>query len=246
MKDYAKVNYSNITIHDRNPLKRMLQNKRLDHGLRELGVLFSDYPGKILDFGSGDGEFCKRISKILDKSEIVCYEPSKSLRMQAIEYVADIEQITVAAEIDQYPDAHFDYIFCLEVFEHLPVEKIEEEFRRINRLAKPDATVIIGVPNEIYLAALIKGTLRLKRRYGQDDARITNILRAAAGLPPRERPVVDFDGLPYILRHIGFDHRKFKKHLQKHFSIIKSYGSPNVYLPLFANFEIYFVCKPRG
>jgi SAM-dependent methyltransferase len=244
MNDYAKVNYSNITIYDQNPLKRILQNKRLDHGIRELKVLPSDYQGKILDFGAGDGELCKRISEKFCKAEIVCYEPSKNLRAQAKENTAGIDQITVADRIDHHSKAYFDYIFCLEVCEHLPNEQLDQELIRIKRLAKPEAVVIIGIPNEIYAAALIKGVLRLKRRYGEEDARIGNILRAALGFPPGKRPVINFDGLPYILRHMGFDHRKFKKQLQKHFSIIKSYGSPNVHLPLVANFEIYFVCRP--
>lgn len=245
MVDYANLNYSRLTVNDRNPLKRALQNKRLEHGLRELTSLPKNYRGKILDFGSGDGEFCKRISQLLKKTEVVCYEPSNNLRSQAEENISGIEQIKIESSIKQYPDDYFDYIFCLEVFEHLTGEKIEEELLLIKRLTKPGAKIVVGVPNEIYFAALIKGLLRLKRRYGEVDARVLNILRAAAGFPPRQRPVVLFDGLPYIIRHMGFDHRKFKKQLQKHFKVLKSYGSPNVSLPLFANFEIYFVCQPQ-
>ena len=246
MVDYANVNYSKLTVNDRNPLKRALQNKRLEHGLQELTALPENYQGKILDFGAGAGEFCKRISQLLEKSEIVCYEPSKNLRSQAEENVGSIEQIKVEDSITKYPDASFDFIFCLEVFEHLTGEKIEEELLLIKRLAKSNAKIIIGVPNEIYFAALIKGLLRLKRRYGEVDARVLNILRASVGFPPRQRPVVLFDGLPYIIRHMGFDHRKFKKQLQKQFKVLKSYGSPNVSLPLFANFEIYYVCRPSS
>jgi len=246
MVDYANVNYSRLTVNDRNPLKRALQNKRLEHGLRELTALPEDYRGRILDFGAGDGEFCRRISQLLKKSEVVCYEPSKNLRSQAEENLNGVEQIKIEGSIKQYPDACFDYIFCLEVFEHLTEETIKEELLLIKRLARPGAKIIIGVPNEIYFAALIKGLLRLKRRYGEVDARVLNILKASAGFPPRGRPVVLFDGLPYIIRHMGFDHRKFKKQLQKHFKVLKSYGSPNVSLPLFANFEIYFVCQPQS
>lgn len=245
MREYSNINYSSLTIKDRNPLKRALQNKRLEHGLRELKSLAGNYRGRILDFGAGDGELSRRIARLLPDSEVVCYEPSKNLRKQAEENVSGIGQVKVEGSLNDYPSASFDYILCLEVFEHLPVETAEKEFDRIKKLAKPGATIIIGVPNEIFLAALFKGILRLKRRYGQDDARIGNILKAFAGFPPRERPVVQFDNMPYFLRHVGFDHRKFKKQLQRHFLILKSYGSPGVFFPLFANLEIYFVCKRK-
>lgn len=243
--DYANVNYARLTHQDRNPLKRWLQHKRLEHGLAALQSLPANFSGRVLDFGAGDGELSRRIVERFLQAEVVCYEPSKKLRSQAEINLSRRGNVKLAGDLDSYPAAYFDFIFCLEVFEHLPDEKINDALSRIHHLVNSAGTVIIGVPNEIFMAALFKGLLRLKRRYGEDDARLFNILRAFAGFPPRERPVVAFDNLPYIIRHMGFNHRRFKKQLEKYFSVGKTYGSPNIYLPVFLNLEVYFLCKPK-
>lgn len=244
MSDYANVNYARLTHQDRNPLKRRLQHKRLEHGLAALKSLPANFSGRVLDFGAGDGELSRRIAERFLGAEVVCYEPSEKLRRQAERNLSQQENVKLVGTLDAYPEAYFDYVFCLEVFEHLPDEQIHQALRQIYRLVNPAGLAIVGVPNEIFLAALFKGVLRLKRRYGETDARFFNILRAFAGLPPRERPVVEFDNLPYIIRHMGFNHRRFKKQLEKYFSVGKTYGSPNIYLPIFLNLEVYFVCKP--
>ena len=93
---------------------------------------------------------------------------------------------------------------------------------------------------------MFKGALRLKRRHGSEDAVFKNIIKAAIGRPPKNRDVVDFDGLPYIIRHIGFDYRKFKGLINKHFNIEETFGSPFSYLPVFINLEVYFVCSIKS
>lgn len=245
MPNYTNVDYAKITTHDRNPVKRLLQSNRLDDGLRVLSGVEKDFAGKVLDFGAGNGELCKRIHQRLPKAQLICYEPVENLRKQASAHLKEIPNIEIVDNLAQYADATFDYIFCLEVFEHLPEKQTIEALSLIKRLLKPDGTFIIGVPNELYLAALIKGVFRMCRRYGDDDARIGNVLRATLGFPPKNRKVVDFGGMPYILRHVGFDFRTFKKMLTKYFLIEKMYGSPNPSLPVFGNFEIYFVCKAK-
>lgn len=245
MSDYTNINYANLTINHRNPIKRMLQSHRLDHGLLELQRLGNDFQGQVLDFGSGDGELCRRLNATSQPAEIVCYEPAENLREQAEKNLAGIKNVRIIGDVSAYPDKSFDFIFCLEVFEHLPEKETLQALTDIHRLAKEDATIVIGVPNELFLAALLKGAFRLKQRYGSEDARFGNIFRAFLGFPPRNRPVIQFGDMPYILRHIGFNHRQFKKTLSRFFHIRKLYGSPNLRLPIFANFEVYFVCQAR-
>ncbi len=244
MPNYADVDYAKITTQDRNPVKRLLQSNRLDDGLKVLNTIDPDFPGTILDFGAGNGELCKRIRQRLPKAQLVCYEPVDNLRKQAAEHLKEMPNVEIVATLAQYADATFDYIFCLEVFEHLPVRQTHEALSIIQRLLKKDGKLVIGVPNEIYFAALIKGIFRMRRRYGEDDARIGNVLRASLGFPPKIRKIIEFGSVPYILRHMGFDYRAFRKTLGQYFKITQTYGSPSPVLPVFANFEVYFVCTP--
>lgn len=240
MPNHADVDYAAITINDRNPVKRKLQNWRLNHGLKH----FTSKPSAtILDYGSGDGELCLRINKKAKESIIYSYEPSDNLRKQAQKKLKGIYNIEVLPSTQILQNNSMDYIFCLEVFEHLTLETILTELKEFKRLAKQDAKIIIGVPSEVYLAAFFKGALRLKRRHGENDAVFRNIIKAGLGFPPKKRELTDFDGMPYILRHMGFDYRKFKSILKDHFKIEKVYGSPIPGAPLLFNLEVYFVCS---
>lgn len=243
MPDYTNIDYAKITTRDRNPLKRLLQRNRLADALRPLRDLPPDFSGTVLDFGAGNGELCKQIHARWSGAQLVCYEPVENLRRQAEANLAGMASAKITGTLDGFSGNDFDLIFCLEVFEHLPEPQTHEALALLRRLLKSDGKLIIGVPNEIYLAALLKGLFRMARRYGDEDAQIGNVLRAALGFPPKRRKVVDFGGLPYHLRHIGFDYRVFCNALVQYVKITQRYGSPNPALPVWANFEVYFVAS---
>ena len=127
--------------------------------------------------------------------------------------------------------------------EHLPKIHLHNALIEIKNLSQKTTKIIFSVPNEIFIVALLKGIFRIGRRYGEVDAKIRNIIQAFGGFPPKKRTTVLFDGLPYIIRHIGFNHRSFKKILQDYFHLERMYGSPLKCLPIFMNFEIYYLCK---
>jgi len=237
--------YAQLTINDRNPVKRKLQQFRLTHSLRILLQEKKEFDGMILDYGAGSGELGKRILEIYPASTIVAYEPSKLMRRQAEENVKGLVNMNLIDSLKEKIPSKFDYIFCMEVLEHLPEQALRISLQEIKQLSDKATKIIIGVPNEIFLAALFKGFFRLTRRYGEVDARIPNIVKAFLGRPPTTRPVIIFDGLPYITRHMGFDHRKFRKILQEYFSVKQIYGSPLIKFPLYLNSEIYFLCSTR-
>ena len=243
-KDYADVDYAKLTTGDRNPIKRELQKLRLQHSLQALKNVEKNFSGTI-DFGAGNGELCTQISVRFPKSKIVCYEPSEKLHKQAVENTKNFQHITIIDSLQNSPIDSFDFIFCLEVFEHLPPDPMQAALKTMRNLLKKEGNLIIGVPNEIFLHALLKGSLRLFRRYGEVDARPGNILKAFLGQPPKKRETVSFDGLPYILRHMGFDYREFRTKILNHFQIKKSYGSPLPVLPINLNFEVYFICQHK-
>lgn len=241
------IRYSDITINDRNPIKRKLQRTRLRHSLKILESLSPKSAVKILDFGAGDATLARYISEILPEAEIYCYEPSPELLEQAEENLSTHLEIKITGNLTDLPVSQFDYIFCLEVLEHLPEKLILPTLEQISQLLQTSGSMVFSVPNEIFLAALLKGLFRLTRRWGDIDARPLNILRATFGHPVTLRPVSEIaKGVPYIFRHIGFDYRWLQKTIQEKFELLSVYGSPLPSLPQFFNFEIYWHCQLKN
>ena len=136
----------------------------------------------------------------------------------------------------------FGCVFCLEVFEHLPTRQTARTVRVIDRLLENGGLLGVGVQNEIFLPALIKGLFRMTRRYGAHDARPTNVLRTAMDRPPVERPVRRISrGLPYHFHHLGFGHRRLRALLRETLDPVREFGS-TINSELFGT-EVYQVMK---
>ncbi len=241
------IRYSDITVNDRNPVKRKLQRIRLQHSLKVLRHVAPDFSECILDFGAGDATLARFIRASHPHPPIFCFEPASELRQQAVENTADLENVQITGNLNEIKHLDFAYIFCLEVLEHLTEPDIRKVLTDIYKLCNSATKIIIGVPNEIYLTAFIKGIFRLTRRAGDVDARPRNILRATLGLPIPGRPVGELSAdVPYIFRHIGFDYRELIKTIRLQFHIRQMYGSPFPLLPLFFNFELYFICQKKN
>jgi SAM-dependent methyltransferase len=240
------INYASITVEDRNPVKRKLQHIRLQHSVRILSRVSRDFDGTILDFGSGDAQLCRQIARIWPASRIISYEPAEELRQQALQNVKSFPQIKVIGSLKDINHRKFNYIFCLEVLEHLPLAELNQALINLARFSEENTVLVIGVPNEIYISALIKGLFRMSRRYGEVDAVPPNIIKAMLGYPPVSRPVGEISpDIPYVFRHMGFDYRKFIKKLQRYFKVVEFYGSPFPFLSEFFNLELYFICRHK-
>jgi SAM-dependent methyltransferase len=240
------IKYADITINDSNPIKRKLQYIRLSHSIKLFKHLPRNFSGSILDIGTGDATLSKQIAEIWPDADIFAYEPAVELREQARKNARNYKNISIVDSLSKIPIESFDYIFCLEVLEHLPETEVENLFKELLRFSDAKTTIVIGVPNEIFLAALVKGPFRMTRRFGDVDASPLNILKSILGFPPENRPVgLLSEGVPYIFRHMGFDYRRLGNTIKERFQILATYGSPWPSLPLFFNFEIYFICKIR-
>ena len=239
------MSYSDITVHDKNPIKRYLQRRRLRDALSPLGALEEHFAGKVLDFGAGNGELTKAIAERFPHAEVFCYEPAPDLFEEAKQNLSGLDNVVLISSLEELKGSRFRYVFCLEVFEHLPPRQTARAIRAINRLLANRGIAVVGVPNELFLPALLKGLFRMKGRYGAYDARIGNVLRAAIGRPPGKRPVKEIaPGLPYHFQHTGFDHRKLRRKLSETFEIVRQFGSP-VGSELLSS-EIYLVLKKPG
>jgi 2-polyprenyl-3-methyl-5-hydroxy-6-metoxy-1,4-benzoquinol methylase len=183
------MRYSEKTTQDRNPLKRFVQRRRLADALSTLRHLAPGFSGRLLDYGAGGGELSGMLARRFPASNVVCYEPAPDLFEEAREDLDGLRNVELVSSFEDLKGRRFEYALCLEVFEHLPPRQTEQAIRRLNRLLAPGGTLVIGVPNELFVPALAKGIFRMSRRYGAFDARPSNVLKAALGRPPKARPV---------------------------------------------------------
>lgn len=241
------MRYSEKTTQDRNPLKRFVQRRRLADALSTLRHLDPGFSGHLLDYGAGGGELTGMLARRFPASEVVCYEPAPDLFEEAKEDLAGLRNVELVSSFEDLKGRRFEYAFCLEVFEHLPPRRTEQAIRRLNRLLAPGGTLVIGVPNELFVPALAKGIFRMTRRYGAFDARPSNVLKAALGRPPKTRPVRRIArGLPYHMAHTGFDYRKLQERLSEAFEPVRSFGSPIDAAPWLLSSEIYLVFASKS
>lgn len=237
------MTYADITTRDRNPVKRWLQSRRLSDALN---VLRRTQPGerlRILDFGAGNGELVRRMPG-LESVEAWVFEPTPSLMAEARENLSGFDMVRFVQDLNSVESGVFDYVFCLEVFEHLPGQETIEALMAIHRLLKRNGLAVIGVPHELFLPALLKGLFRMARRYGDFDARPSNILPAFLGRPPLDRPIAEISpGARYHFDHLGFDYRALRGLLQRQFQLLDRFFSPFPILGAVLNSEVYFLLR---
>lgn len=236
--------YSEITVDDANPVKRFLQRRRLQDAISVLDGLDDHFSGNFLDFGGGSGELSKILAGRFPNAGVFCYEPMPGIFEEARQNLSELENVTLVSDRKELRGLTFEYVLCLEVFEHLPRRQTARTIRTVDRLLKENGIFVVGVPNELFFPALVKGLFRMRRRHGTYDARLGNVLRAAIGRPPARRPVrMISQGLPYHFHHLGFDHRRLRTQLSEIFDPVHEFGSP-MKNQLFST-EIYFVLLKR-
>lgn len=239
------MSYTEGVFNDKNRIKRWLQRQRLYSAI-DIAAKKRSAVRFVLDFGSGSGELCKSLSIQYPNATIICYEPCSDLLAEAKLELKGVPRIEFYSAFGDLPRACIDVLFCLEVFEHIPLEARAVAFNQIDELIKDGSEVIFGVPVEVGVPALYKGLFRMTRRYGAFDASPMNVLLATVGFPPKDRPLGQLPpDVSVHHEHLGFDHRIFRKHVSERFSLVKASASPFRFLGTWFNPEAYFVVKKR-
>ena len=235
--------YADITVDDPNRVKRWIQRQRFRDALKVLERIPPGTPVDILDFGGGDGELLKQCLRAHPRLRACLYEPTPRLRREAETKLAS-HPVEIVDDLRDLEGRRFDFVFCLEVFEHLPEIETTRAITDIHRLLKPGGLAVLGVPHELFLPALIKGMFRMVRRFGAFDAHPLNILRASLGRPPTPRPVKEIaPGFSYHFHHVGFDHRELESLLARRFEIVSRWFSPARALGPVLNSEVYYLLR---
>lgn len=115
--------------------------------------LFKNLPldkfNAILDLGAGLGEFSFMLAEALPETKIVALEilPERVSLLKETVQKCNFNNVTVFEDkIESFPtDGHFDFIFAIDVFEHIP-EK-EMPFSECLKKLKPGGYFMVKIPN---------------------------------------------------------------------------------------------------
>lgn len=94
--------------------------------------------GKLLDIGSGTGDFLVEAKN--QGWDILGYEPNSDAKNLAVN-----KGVTFTEDIFALPENHFDVVTMWHVLEHVP--NLQEYIANLKRIVKPTGTIIIAVPN---------------------------------------------------------------------------------------------------
>jgi ubiquinone/menaquinone biosynthesis C-methylase UbiE len=75
----------------------------------------------------------------------------------------DVQVHDVSAGLP-FPDASFDYVFCIEVLEHVP--NPYDTLGEIRRVLKPDGVLVLSVPNPYHVKEILWNLFRIRDRQG--------------------------------------------------------------------------------
>lgn len=188
--------------------------------------LIDAQPGQtVLDYGCADG----RLLKMLPFGRLLGYDPNPQ-NVDGIEMVADTSVL---------PCCSCDTIIICEVFEHVSVAEVDRILRECQRLLKPQGKLIVTVPIEVGVSALVKSLARwIKVRPLEKNMTVANVLRSALYLPVQRVP--DYvNSLGDVYGHMGFDYRKLNL---SGFAISRKLYSPLPLGPLL-NSQVFFIAK---
>ncbi len=230
------MNYSDLTISNKNLIKRLSHSKRFEIASK----LIEKYnPDTYLDYGTGDGELIKCLLN-KKKKKIYLFEPNEimraNLKLNLINYQNEI--IKIFKKDSEVFENFFDLISINEVFEHLTNESCIETFKILKKIGKKNVKLIISVPIEIGVASLFKNFIRIMTRQTHKDTNLKNIFKSLFSLHI-ERP-----NLKYNDSHIGFNYKKFIKLVKSQDIVINNKTfSPYNFLGSSFNSQIFLEAK---
>lgn len=208
-------------------------------------------PGRLLDYGSGDGTFLAMAADRLREGvgADIASDAVADCRTRLAGY-ANLRFCAVA-ELDASHDGAYDVVMCMETLEHCTSRAVEAVLRDLARLAAPGGRVVISVPIETgptFLAKLVLrklaawrglGDYRWYESYPWSDAlrmifagRRTAVARPVYGAP---------DAAGHT--HYGFNWRALRELVRARLVLERTVFSPLGFLGGWAGSQAWLVCR---
>lgn len=235
------MSYSSLTNFNKNFIKKFSHNSRFNIAIKILKKKYLSAPINILDYGTGDGEFLKKINnEIPNIKNISAYEPLIERYEEVKKNISNNNNISVYNTYSEI-NKSYEVVFCMEVFEHLNKKLSLDALNNIANLLTKNGVCIISVPIEIGVGGFLKNIIRVI--IGQTHSGLTfiNIFKILLGLKIKRNEDTDF-----ISSHIGFSHYDFENLIiEKDFNVIQKSFSPFSYLGASLNSQIFFVIQKK-
>jgi 2-polyprenyl-3-methyl-5-hydroxy-6-metoxy-1,4-benzoquinol methylase len=223
---------------------------RFKMGLRLIGPS----PGKILDYGCGDGTFLAMAADRVQEGWGADLAADQINDCQArLDRLANLHFCTTDSLSDPRHDGAYDVVTCMETLEHCVPAVVEIVLQDLARLVSPAGRVIISVPIEIGPTFLFKLVIRRIAAWrGLSDYKyyeaytLKNALRmilAGKGVII-DRPVYGGEESP-CYSHYGFNWRHLRENVRSHFVIEQTRFSPLGFLGGLFSSQAWFVCRRK-
>lgn len=231
------MSYSQQTINNKSLIKKYSHKKRFDVAVKLIGLQAND---SYLDFGTGDGYLLTRLANHHPKNYITGYEPVETMFSELTQTMNSLNSTTILIvnNLDKLQPNSFEVVSCLEVLEHFSEKNQKMLIEQIKTLVSENGKMVISVPLEIGLTALLKNTIRAIVKQKHSGTSFSKVLKATFGITTKRNQ----EG--YIHSHIGFNHN----HLEKVFkdcqlTVIKKHYSPFKFLYGILNAQVYYILK---
>lgn len=236
-KSYIGQPYASFTHADSFAPKRWLHARRFSDALR---LLEDCDRSAILDYGTGDAHFLNQCREKYPDAELWGYDP-----VDRSDDGTDTHSLRIVHDAQQLPSSHFSTITFLETAEHLTDDELDRAFATFAKVLKPGGTVMISVPVEVGIPAIIKNAYRAVRRKGYERLTPVNFVKAAFGIPFERKVNIIAERHPYIHSHMGFNHVRFEHFLRQRCANIARIGTPVPFLGALLNNSLYYVVTLR-
>lgn len=233
MADYADYTYNSSNL-----LRRFSHRTRFKYALSAILSVHTS-PLHLLDYGCGDAMFINELRKKLgEHALLIGYEPYLDTFAQNAERIEqNWDQILMSAQ----KQGKFDVVTCFEVLEHLPDDLLQHALQNIHAVLEMSGLLIVSVPIETGLPALLKGVLR--RREGELYRQIwswKNIFRSVVN-----KPVTRIAAEEGYLHHMGFRFQELENQLAPFFVIENTFFSPLKGLGSHFNSQVFYILSKR-
>ena len=236
------MEYSNLTILNKSFLKRFSHKSRFKIASNILKENYKNNNQNILDYGTGSGDFLKKLKHDFpDLKNVYAYEPLIERYNETLENISHHKNIIVYNSINDI-EKKFDIIFCMEVFEHLNKKLIIEALNNIAKALNTKGICIVSVPIETGFGGFLKNIVRTLIGETHHGSSPKNFLKVLFGIKIQRNENVD-----YISSHVGFSHHELENLIKiQNFTITKKYFSPFSYLGSQLNSQIFFIIKKNS
>ncbi|MFO0810558.1 MAG: class I SAM-dependent methyltransferase [Gemmataceae bacterium] len=216
--------------------------------------LIGPRPGRLLDYGVGDGTLLSMAANRLTEGwgADINVEHVRECKAR-FECVRNLKFMTVRELSEPTYEGTFDVVTCMETLEHCIAPTVDAVLHDLVRLTNPAGRTIISVPIEIGPTFLVKSIVRSMAawrglsdysHYESYPFRDAVRMICASRRTVIDRPEYGGPDDPNH-SHYGFNWRALRERVRQYFEITATRFSPLGWLGGWFSSQVWFICVPK-